>query len=73
MVADKSQCKAVGVALLDLIYAVKDGIGVDDISIAQSTFLAALAAADDIKGDTDAAIPFVVAGLVEAYGEKKAG
>jgi hypothetical protein len=70
MVADKVQCKAVGSAFLNFIYAVKEGGWTDE---AMTTFTAAIGAADDLKEDTDAAVPYVIAGFTEAYGDKKAG
>jgi hypothetical protein len=73
MVADKVQCKAVGVALVALIYAIKEQGAMGATDEAMAMFTGALAAADDLKGDTDAAVPYVIAGLTEAYGDKKAG
>jgi hypothetical protein len=73
MVADKAQCKAVGAALVALIYAIKEQGAMGATDEAMAEFTAVLSAADDIKGDTDAAVPYVLAGAAEAYGDKKAG
>lgn len=73
MVADKAQCKAVGAALIALIYAIKETGAMGATDEAMAMFTGALAATDDLKDDTDAAVPYVLAGASEAYGDKKAG
>jgi len=74
MVADKVQCKGLGKEFLDLMLAVKThGVGSEALKEAQETFMAAMVAADDLRGDTDAAVPYVISGLTEAYGDMKVG
>lgn len=73
MVADKAQCKAVGAAFIAVIYAIKTTGAMASLDEVMAAFTSAITATDDFKGDADAAIPYVLAGASEAYGDKKAG
>ena len=57
--------KNLGYAVIDLIYAVKDGLDVEDLVQVQNIVIAGLAAAPDIKRDVDSAGLMVLSGAAE--------
>ena len=57
--------KNLGFALIDMIYAVKDGLDAEDLIAVQGLVVAALAAAPDIQRDVDSAGLMVVSGAAE--------
>jgi len=73
MAADKAVCKKLGSELVDLIYAIADGVDVSDAGAVIELVTALGAAASDIKADPDAAIAYVLSGASEAFGDRKVG
>jgi hypothetical protein len=74
MAADKAQCRAMGMAFMDAIWAVKDGLQLTQDSPAFFALLTAItSAADDIQADADAAVAYALSGATESFGDKKAG
>ena len=63
--ANVQELKAVGAAFVDLVMAVRDGVGVEDLVAVQMLMAAALAAADDIQEDWDSAVLDIVGGAAE--------
>jgi hypothetical protein len=60
---NKAQAQALGVAVYDVIQAVKDGLQPGDVPAAMTLLAAFSAASDEIKGDSDAAVLDLISGL----------
>lgn len=71
MAYNKGQVEALGDALLDAVDAVRDGVGVDDTAAAIALFTALAGAADEIKGDTDAALLHLVGHMASKVGDRR--
>ena len=68
---NKAQAQALGVAVYDVIQAVKNGLQPED-TVAAMTLLAAFSAAsDEIKGDVDAAVLDLVSGLTNKLADSR--
>ena len=73
MAADKAACKKLGAEIVEMIYAVADGVDVSDAGAVIELVTALGAAASDIKADPDAAVGYVLSGAAEAFGDSKVG
>jgi hypothetical protein len=69
--ANIGELQAVGIAVVDGIYAVKDGLDLADLAVAQQIVTALLSAADDIKEDADSAALEIIAGFASALAAKR--
>jgi len=69
MAYDKAQCKAVGVALYDAVVALKDGLQVEDTAVGMALLTSLAGAADEIKGDSDAALLHIASAVMEKAGD----
>lgn len=68
---NKEQVQAVGSAIVKTIEAVKDGVDVSDVGTAIELMTAFAGAADEFKGDTDAAILHLVASIADGIGDAR--
>jgi len=59
--------KAAGSALVDLIWALRDGAGIDDIDEATALLAKINAASNEIQGDTDAAVLDILSGATDRF------
>lgn len=71
MAYNKAQVQAAGVAVLNTIDAVKDGLDASDVGAAISLLTAIAEAADEFKNDTDAAILHLVATIADGVGDDR--
>ena len=71
MAYNKAQVQEVGAAIVGVIDAVKDGVGVADLGAAMTLMTAFAAASDEFKGDTDAAILHLVAAIADGIGDQR--
>lgn len=71
MAYDKVELQAVGAKLVDLVLALADGVGVDDLDEGTAFLVAASSVASDIAGDPDAAIADILAGAASAFADLK--
>jgi hypothetical protein len=68
---NKAQAQALGVAVYDVIQAVKDGLQPGDVPAAMALLAAFSAASDEIKGDSDAAVLDLVSGLTNKLADSR--
>lgn len=68
---DKTKPIEVGHKLVELIEAVTDGVGMEDMDEFISLIAALQAAQTEMTTDTDAAILHVVSGATDAFGDKR--
>lgn len=69
---DKNKCKAVGVALVELVEAVTtDGVGMDDMDELMVLVAALKSAQAEMATDTDAAVLHILSGASDAFGDKR--
>lgn len=68
---DKAQVKAAADAIVDTIDAVKDGLDAGDVTAAVNLLTKVAACADEFKGDTDAAVLHLVAGIADRIGDQR--
>lgn len=72
MAYDKAHPTAAGRAAVALIFALKDGLQLDQDTEEMIDFLMKVTGAvDEFKGDTDAAIGHFIAGVGEEFGDRK--
>ena len=71
MAYDKTKCKAVGVALVELIDAVTDGVGMDDMDEMMALAMALKGAQAEMSSDTDAATLHILSAAADAFGDKR--
>jgi hypothetical protein len=71
MMYNKAQVEAVGDAILATIDAVKDGLGPEDVVAAVGLLTSFSAAADEFKGDADAAILHLVGHMASKIGDTR--
>jgi hypothetical protein len=71
--ANIEELRGVGVALVDLAYALENGVDISDLGAAQILVTKLLAAADDVKEDVDSALLEILSGLAGALAEKRRG
>ena len=71
MAYDKSKPVAVGKALVDLVDACSDGVGIDDMDEFVALMAALKAAQAEMSGDTDAATLHMISGATDAFGDKR--
>jgi len=57
--------KAAGAALVDLIHALKDGVGIDDTDEAMALLTSITQCSDEIQTDSDAAIFDIISGAAD--------
>ncbi len=69
--ANIQELRAVGAKVVEVAYAVRDGLDLADLAAAQGLVAALLAAADDIKEDVDSALLEIGSGLLSAVAEKR--
>lgn len=60
--ADVIQLRAAGMSLVEMVYALSDGIDAGDIAEGTALITALMGVSDDIKEDADSAILEIVAG-----------
>lgn len=65
------QPKAAGVALINLVYALKDGAGLDDIDEGVALLSSLAAASDEIQANPEAAIADIVSGAGDRFARLK--
>lgn len=70
---NKEQPKAAGKAIVTLLYGLGDGLDMHDTANLMGLIQALSAAADEFKGDTDAAIGHALAGAAEEFGDRRMG
>jgi hypothetical protein len=63
--------QALGGKLVDMAFGFADGIDSKDLAVAMETLTAGMAASDELKDDTDAAIWDMVAGITSAMALRK--
>ncbi len=72
MAADKASCKNIGVAVYNLIVALEDGFSATEDSDEILALVTGLGTnVNSIAGDLDAAIPYILSGAAEAFGDAK--
>ena len=71
MAYDKMALQDAGGLLTDLILALSDGAGADDIPEGIALVKALSGVAGDISGDTDAAVADILAGAASAFADSK--
>lgn len=71
MAYDKSQLQEAGVKLVELILAVADGVGADDLDEGVEFFTAAVGCVDEFKEDFDAALFQLLGAAANYYGDLK--
>lgn len=69
MAYDKAQCKAVGEALYAAVQALRDGLQVEDTAVGMQLLTALAGAADEIKGDSDAALLHIASAVLGKAGD----
>lgn len=69
--ANVQELKNVGYTIVDLVYAVKDGLDMADVTYAQNFIVAVMAAADDIKEDVDSAALDILSGAAESLANRR--
>ena len=70
---NKAQPKAVGKAIVQVLYGLGDGLDMSDTANLMALIQALSAAADEFKGDTDAAIAHALGGAAEEFGDRRIG
>lgn len=68
---NKDQTQGLGVAVFEMIQAVKDGIQPTDTGAAMNLLAKFTAASDEIQGDSDAAVLDVISGLSGALADSR--
>lgn len=68
---NKEQVVAAADAIVATIDAVKDGLDAADVGAAVTLLTAVAAAADEFKGDTDAAVLHLVAAIADRIGDQR--
>jgi hypothetical protein len=71
MAYNKAHVQAAGNAVLQVIDAVKDGLDASDVGAAITLLTAITDAADEFRGDTDAAILHLVATIADGVGDDR--
>ena len=71
MAYDKVALQEVGGKLVDLILALADGVGVDDLDEGSAFLVAAATQGASIASDTDAAVADILAGAASAFADLK--
>ena len=71
MAYEKAGIQAIGVSITALIYALMDGVGLDDIDEIKDVAVAAFPHLSDIKDDPDAAVLDIVSGLTSSFADKR--
>lgn len=70
MAYNKEDAQNLGKELVELIHGLADGMGPDDMANAMETLSAGMAASDEIKSDTNAAVFDVLAGAASAQADR---
>ena len=71
MAYDKQELQAVGAKLVDLVIALSDGAGVEDLEEGVAFLTAAASQGASIASDTDAAVADILAGAASAFADLK--
>lgn len=71
MAYDKTKTKAVGDALYDLIEAVTDGVGLDDMDEMMALAMRLKDAQNELATDTDASVLHVASALTDRLGDAR--
>ena len=69
MAYDKEGLQAAGAVVVELIEALMDGVGLDDLDEAKDVAVALFPHIGSIKDDPDAAVLDIVSGLTSAYAD----
>jgi hypothetical protein len=65
--------RSVGKSLVELVYALENGVDIGDLGAAQALVGKLLAVAGDIKDDADSALLEIGGGLLAGLAEKRRG
>jgi len=68
---NKAGLQAAGGTITALIYALMDGVGLDDLDEAKDVGVALFPLIDEIKDDPDAALLDIVSGLTSSFADRR--
>ena len=71
MAIDKVALQDAGVKLVDLVYALSDGVDMDDIPAGTAFLVALTQLAGDIQADPDAALLAIASGALSELSDRK--
>ena len=67
---NKAEVQLLGKSLVDVIYGFANGVGADDMANLMTSLSAGMSASNELKGDTNAAIFDVIAGMGSAQADR---
>mgnify|MGYP001823296082 CR=1 FL=1 len=71
MAYDKLQLQEAGAKLVDLILAISDGVGADDLEEGSAFLVSLVGCFDELSGDTDAALFHLLGAAADHYADFK--
>ena len=73
MAYEKPHVQTLGKTLVKMGFAVADGLDVTDAAVAMELLTAFMAAADELKEDTDAALIHMLSAALDDIGDRRVG